>query len=98
MATMTFDTLEYVDQLKAAAVPEKQAKVQAQALRRVLTEQSSALASKADVHEVKADVLRLEAKIDLLEQRTQARFTLLQWMLGLLTAGTGTIIAKLFWG
>jgi len=36
MAAITFDTLEYVNKLKAADVPQKQAEAQAQALRGVL--------------------------------------------------------------
>jgi len=36
MAAIAFDTLEYVNKLKAADVPQKQAEAQAQALRSVL--------------------------------------------------------------
>jgi len=52
-------------------------------------------------------IARLERKVDLgfaevrkdiemLEQRTNARFTLLQWMLGLLLGGMASIMMKLF--
>jgi len=36
MLTMTFDTLEYVNRLKAAQVPDAQAQAQAQALQKAL--------------------------------------------------------------
>jgi len=50
---ITFDTLEYVNELKSANVPEAQAEAQAKAMRRVLDSalenQTSALATKADL-------------------------------------------------
>jgi len=98
----TFDTLRYAKRLKEADVPEKQAEAQAEALREVLADQSATQAqasahivAESDTKTEKA-VLRLEGKIDLLEQRSQARFVLLQWMLGITLAGVGVILTKLF--
>ena len=79
MSTTTFDTLEFVETLKAADVPEEQAKAHAKALS-IITE--TTLATKSDLEhslgtlrfdfntlrlEVKADIntLRLEVKADL---------------------------------
>jgi len=39
---------------------------------------------------------RLDAKFDLLEQRTHSRFTLLQWMLGVLIAGVLALVVRAF--
>jgi len=41
---------------------------------------------------------RLDAKIDLLRSDMRGEHILTRWMLGILTAGMGTIIVKLFWG
>jgi len=62
-------------------------------------------AVKADVFAVKGDVLKLDAKVDLVrkdvelvDQRSQARFKLLYWMLGVILAGVGAVFAKMFLG
>lgn len=39
MTTATFDTSQYFEKLKAAGVPEEQAKIQADALRKIIDEQ-----------------------------------------------------------
>jgi len=63
---VTFDTLEYVNELKAADVPDKQAEAQAKAMRRVLdtalTDHASALATKGDLRELE---LRLQNTLTL---------------------------------
>jgi len=87
MSAITFDTLKYADRLEAAGVPPQQAKAEAQALAEVLT--SSEVASARDIE-------RLEAKIELLRSDLSGKFTLLQWMLGLLLAGVAALILKAF--
>jgi len=97
LSLSTFDTLAYVKRLKEADVPEKQAEVQAEALREALRatldEQSSALATKGDVALVRKDVeaveQRLNARVDALENR------LLLKLGGMLIAGFATVIAIL---
>ncbi len=86
-AIITFDTLKYADRLEAAGVPPQQAKAEAQALAEVLS--SSEVASARDLE-------RLEAQIVLLRTEMNSRFTLLQWMLGLLLAGVASLIIKSF--
>jgi len=49
MTTATFDTLGYFEKLKAAGVPENQAKAQADAMREVIDER---LATKRDLQEL----------------------------------------------
>ena len=68
MTTITFDTLAYVKKLREAGVDEKQAEAQAAALAAVLKETSGELATKPD--------------IDRLRDQMDAKFKLLQWMLG----------------
>ena len=68
MTTLTFDTLAYVKKLREAGVDEKQAEAQAVALAAVLKETSGELVTKQD--------------IDRLSEQVDAKFKLLQWMLG----------------
>ena len=60
MAAITFDTLKFVERLKAAGVPEEQAKAEAEALAEALGETISIreLATKADLEAQKADIIK----------------------------------------
>lgn len=60
MATITFDTLKFVERLKAAGVPESQAKAEAEALTEALAETIAIrdLATKADLESLKADIIK----------------------------------------
>ncbi|MEW6669073.1 MAG: DUF1640 domain-containing protein [Thermodesulfobacteriota bacterium] len=86
MATITFDTLAYVEKLKSAGVPEEQAKVQAKTLADALGEfadlKISDLATRQELKE-----FRLEVEGD---------FKLLKWMLGFVLAGVVSLILKGF--
>jgi DNA-binding transcriptional MerR regulator len=76
MTTITFDTLKFVERLKAAGVPEEQAKAIMEAQKEALGEAAAiTLATKPDID-------RLERK--LLEH--DGEFKLLKWMLGLVLA------------
>ena len=74
MTALTFDTLAYVKTLRDAGFEEKQAEAQASALATVLKTSASDLATKQDID-------RLEARINLFEERSEGRFKLLQWMM-----------------
>ncbi|MEN9480472.1 MAG: hypothetical protein RLZZ298_1867 [Pseudomonadota bacterium] len=83
MATLTFDTLKYTERLRAAGVPESQAKAEAEALRDVLAEASdTALATKTDIS-------RLETKIETMELRLTIKLG------AFLAMAVGVIIAAL---
>ena len=74
MTAMTFDTLAYVKTLRDAGIEEKQADAQASALAAVLKSSAGDLATKQDID-------RLEARVNLFEERSDGRFKLLQWMM-----------------
>lgn len=86
MTALTFDTLAYVKTLRDAGVEEKQAEAQATALATVLKSGAGDLATGRDLTElrtlIKQDIDRVESKLNLIEERTDGRFKLLQWMLG----------------
>lgn len=74
MTALTFDTLAYVKTLRDAGIEEKQAEAQAAALATVLKTSASDLATKQDID-------RIEARVNLFEERSEGRFKLLQWMM-----------------
>ena len=86
MSVITFDTLAYVKRLRDAGIPESQAEAQAAALAEVLKQSTGELAAQAGLAELKQE-------LRFLEERTEGRFKLLQWMLGFNLALT---IAVLF--
>ena len=60
MATITFDTLKFVERLRSAGVPDAQAKAEAEALSEALAETIAIreLATKADLEAVKSDLIK----------------------------------------
>lgn len=98
MATITFDTLKYVERLKAAGVSDAQAKAEAEALQAVLAET-------LDMHlATKADAVKLDRRMDTLESKMEARFErvdgelkLVKWMLAIIVAAeVMPLLAHLF--
>ncbi len=85
-----FDTLAYARRLKAAGVDERQAEAHAEAVRDAVTE---GVAAKADLDKglaaVKADIARLEVKIDAIADRLMLRLG------GLVIAVGGLIVAAI---
>lgn len=79
MTAITFDTLAYVKTLREAGFEERQAEAQAAALATVLKSGIGDLATKDDLTRLES---KLEARLNLFEERTEGRFKLLQWMLG----------------
>ncbi|MEW6728329.1 MAG: DUF1640 domain-containing protein [Pseudomonadota bacterium] len=77
MATITFDTLKFVEKLRAAGVPEAQAKAEAEALVEALG--AAEVATKRDVE-------RLEARFEMRFEQINGKLTLVQWMLALVVA------------
>lgn len=58
MTAITFDTLKFVEKLKAAGVPEGQAKAEAEALVTALSEaMDSQLATKSDINRLERELL-----------------------------------------
>jgi len=79
MSTLTFDTLKFANQLKAAGVPADHAEAEAKALSEVFETNLSELATNKD----------MDIKL------ANMKFELLKWMIGLLIAQTGLLLALL---
>ena len=90
MSTITFDTLKYVRQLEASGVVPLQAEAFVNAQREIL---SDALDSSLST---KSDIVKLENRISLLDAKVDAKFALLQWMIGFNLAVTMAVLWKVF--
>jgi hypothetical protein len=82
MSIITFDTLKFANTLKEAGVPDKQAEAESRALADAFASTASELATKGD--------------INMLELKFDAKFALLQWMLGFNLAFTMAVLWKVF--
>jgi len=97
MATITFDTLKFVEKLKAAGISDAQAKAESEALQGVLAEAlDSQLATKSDLIKLDRRMDGLDTKIDRMDTRIFGELTLLKWMMGILIAGVMSIVIKTF--
>ena len=97
MSTITFDTLKFVEKLKAAGLSDAQATAESEALQGVLAEAlDSQLATKNDLIKLDRRLDSIDAKIDRMDTKVSGELTLLKWMLGILIAGVMSIIIKTF--
>jgi hypothetical protein len=90
MATITFDTLKFVERLRAGGVPEEQAKAEAEALVVAFSEaMDSQLASKSDIN-------RLESELKSNINRLERELLVIKWMVGVVIGGILTLVLKAF--
>ena len=84
MSTVTFDTLGYFEKLKAAGVPDAQAKVQVEAMQGIVQAYDEStrkeLATKGDIQDVRNEIQSVKHEI-------------LKWMMGMLVAQSALILA-----
>jgi hypothetical protein len=89
MTTITFDTLELVDKLKTAGIPQ----AQAEAVVRVIAEAQDGLITKHDLTEAKNEI---KADMNVRFERIDGELKLNRWMLGVLLAGVISLVLKTF--
>lgn len=89
MTTITFDTLELVDKLKTAGIPQ----AQAEAVVRVIAEAQNGLVTKHDLTEAKNEI---KADMNVRFERIDGELKLNRWMLGVLLAGVISLVLKAF--
>jgi len=90
MSTVTFDTLEFVETLKQAGIPENQARAQSEALKKVL---HTEVATKHDITEMG---LKIENDLQKILAPIQAELTVVKWMGGIIVGGIILLILKTF--
>ena len=89
MTTITFDTLELVDKLKNAGIPQEQA----EAMVRVIADAQETLVSNITIdHRLKETELRSDTRFE----RIDGELKLNRWMLGILIAGVMSLVLKTF--
>ena len=98
MVTTTFDTLGYFERLKAAGVPEMQAKVQVEAMQDIVKAYDEAsrkdLATKGDIQDVRKETQDVRKEIQTLRKEIQdVKHEILKWMMGMLVAQSALIVA-----
>lgn len=89
MPTAVFDSLQYFEQLKEAGFSEKQAKVQANAMREIIEEK---LATKGDIARLEKEMAQQEARLTSEMQKLELRLTV---KLGGMIAASIAIVAAL---
>ena len=89
MTTIAFDTLELVDRLKTAGIPQ----AQAEAVVRVIAEAQEGLVTKHDLTEAKNEI---KAEMNVRFERIDGELKLNRWMLGVLLAGVISLVLKIF--
>ena len=95
MTAISFDTLKLTRRLEEAGLDRKQAEALAEALAEAIDSGAQDLATKHDITMLES---KLGRKIEILEERTEGRFTLLQWMIGInlaVSLGTLWLVIKL---
>jgi len=89
MTTITFDTLELVDKLKTAGIPQEQA----EAMVRVIADAQETLVSNITLdHRLKETELRSDARFE----RIDGELKLNRWMLGIIIAGVMSLVLRTF--
>lgn len=98
MTTITFDTLGYFERLKAAGMPEAQAKVQVEAIQDIVKsyDESSRkeLATKGDIQDVRGEIQDVRREIqDLRVEIQSTKHEILKWVIGVAVGQAALIIA-----
>ena len=92
-----FDSLKFYDKLKAANVPEKQARAQAEIMRDAFAAYDAGkmkdLATKGDIASVRSDMRETEARLQ--KEMREMELRLLKWQIGGFAA-LAAIMAKGF--
>ena len=81
-----FNTLQYVEKLRAAGISEEHAKAEVEALMTALSESTSTtLASKEDINSLKLEMVELRSELKLV-----------RWMSMTIVAGIASLVIKAF--
>ncbi len=94
---VTFDTLEYVKELKESGFTDQQADGLAKAQKKVMTESmDNTLATKEDIHEVIDHIKDFKSELIIECESIKARLSLVEKMQWALIAGVIAIVLKTY--
>ena len=90
-----FDPLKFYDELKAADVPERQARAQAEALRNAFAvydaNKMKELATKGDIQSVRLEMKEIEMRLS--ERIEAGKHETLKWLIALLLTQSAFLVA-----
>ena len=89
MTAITFDTLKFVETLKASGFDEPQAKGMAVAIQEVQKSNLDEVATKSDLRELKLEIAADMAKV-------HGEMAVIKWMMGVQMAGVMALVLKSF--
>ena len=97
MSQAAFDTLQYFEKLKAAGMPENQAKAQVEAMQGVIKSYDQAsrkdLATKGDIQDVRKEMQDLRKEIqDVRNEIAETKHEILKWMVTAMLAQTALLV------
>lgn len=92
MTATTFDTLMYAKKLREAGFNEKQAEIQAEALKEIIQDN---LATKKDIHELKKDIQELRVGFEHKLKELEYKLTIKMGMMLVVAVSLLTAIIKL---
>ncbi|GHU45046.1 hypothetical protein AGMMS50289_15160 [Betaproteobacteria bacterium] len=87
MTTITFDTLQLVQELEASGIKPQQAKAINNALKNVIN--AADVATHSDINEVKTEIEKLELRL-------RAEMNVTKWMSSATAAGVVALLMKTF--
>jgi len=95
MTAVTFDTLKFARRLQAAGMDQRLAEEQAEALAEALEVNRQALATKADMADLRKDMQRMEADLRKDVQRMEQRLTIKLGAMLVVAVGAVATLVKL---
>ena len=96
MTTITFDTLKFVETLKASGFEEPQAKGMATAIQEVQKSNLDALATKTDILGVKHEIRELELRLSAEMAKIHGELAILRWGMAVILGGIVALILKTY--
>ncbi|WP_130472748.1 DUF1640 domain-containing protein [Candidatus Magnetaquicoccus inordinatus] len=96
MIAITFDTLKFVETLKASGFDEPQAKGMATAILEVQKSNLDEVATKADIQDVKRDIKELELRITADMAKMHGELATMRWGMAIIVGGIIALVLKSF--
>ncbi|MBF0609660.1 MAG: DUF1640 domain-containing protein [Magnetococcales bacterium] len=96
ITAITFDTLKFVETLKASGFDESQAKGMATAIQEVQKNNLESVATRGDIQEVKRDIKEAELRMNTELAKVHGELATLRWGMAVAVGGIVALILKAF--